>query len=190
MGGYEDLPNPVPASLMVYDHVARVISPSVGGLSQAFPDGANPGESNTFNFSFPIPANWDADNMHIVGMLIQNDGDINNGGGSSVAVAIDNGYVEGQEVVGIEELSHIVSNFEIYPNPAKSLANINIELKSEENISLQILDISGKVIRTANYGRLNGSYVLPIDLSGINSGMYIVNMWIGNQTITEKLVIN
>lgn len=190
MGGYENLPNPVPAADMVYDHVARVISPSVGGLSQAFPSGATAGESYTFNFSFPIPSSWDADNMHIIGMLIQNDGDINNGGGSTVAVALDNGYVEGQEVVGIEELSHILSNFELYPNPANGQANINIHLKSVENISLQILDLSGKVIRTVNYGQLNGSYILPIDLSGINSGMYIVNMWIGNQTITEKLVIN
>ncbi len=190
MGGYEDLANPVPASIMVYDHVARTISPSVSGLSQAFPGGASIGETYTFNFSFPISSSWDADNMHIVGLLIQSNGNINNGGGSTVAVALDNGYVEGQEVLGIEELSNIVSNFELYPNPANNSANINIELKSEENVSLQILDLTGKVVKTVNYGQLNGVYILPIDLIEFNSGMYIVNMWIGNQSITQKLMVD
>lgn len=187
MGGFEDLPNPVPASQMVYDHVARVTSPNAGGLSNAFPDGQTVGSSHTFNFSFLIPSEWNVDNMHVVGMLIKN-GDINNGGGSTIDQAIANGFVEGTVVVGIEELSHIVSNFEVYPNPASNRANINLVLESNESVTLQIIDISGKVVRNRDYGQLNGAYTLPIGLNDLESGIYFVNLLIGNQAITQKLI--
>lgn len=188
MGGYEDLPNPVPASMMVYDHVARVTSPNANGLDDAFPDGQTAGSSHTFNFTFPISSEWNASNMHIVGMLINN-GDINNGGGSKIDEAIDNGYVEGTVVVGIEELSDIVSNFKVYPNPAKNQTNINLVLERQENVTLQIIDIAGKIVRSKDYGQMNGAYTLPIGLNDLESGIYFVNLLIGNQAITQKLII-
>ena len=104
-------------------------------------------------------------------------------------LAMDNGYIEGVEVVGVKELSQIVSKFEIYPNPAQRTANINIDLKSEENVSLQIVDLTGKMVKTINFGKLNGAYILPIDLADMKAGMYFVNLWIGNQTITQKLMV-
>jgi len=189
MGGFENLPNPVPASVMVYDHVARVASPFTNGYENAFPDGGIPGEGYTFNFTIPIPEDWNPDNMHIVGMLLEPNGEINNGGGSTIDQAISNGYVEGTVVVGIEELSHIVSNFEVYPNPAQNQANINLDLKSDQQVSLKIIDLSGKVILSKNYGRLNGTYDLPIGLNGIESGVYFVNLLIGDQAITQKLIV-
>ena len=188
MGGYENLPDPVPASQMIYDHVARVTSPNANGLNNAFPDGQTAGSSHTFNFTFPISSDWNANNMHIVGMLINN-GNINNGGGSTIDEAIANGYVEGTVVVGIEELSHIVSNFEIYPNPARDLTNINLVLENRERVTLQIIDIAGKVVRTKDYGQLNGAYTLPIGLNDLESGIYFVTLLIGNQAITQKLII-
>jgi hypothetical protein len=123
-------------------------------------------------------------------MLIQNNGDINNGGGSTVAEAIDNGYVEGLEVVGIEELSNIVSTFQVYPNPAKNLANINVELNSAQDVTLRIVDVSGKTVKTIDFGQLNGSYTLPIGLSELKAGVYFVNLVIGDKMITEKLLVN
>lgn len=188
MGGYEDLPNPVPASMMVYDHVARVTSPNANGLNDAFPSGQAVGSSHTFNFTFPISSDWNANNLNIVGMLINN-GDINNGGGSNISGAIANGYVEGTVVVGIEELSSIVSNFEVYPNPARDQANINLNLESQENVTLQIVDIAGKIVRTKDYGQMVGSYTLPIGLNDLGSGIYFVNLLIGDQSITKKLII-
>ena len=189
MGGFENLPNPVPAAMITYNHVARVISPKTDGYDDAFADGAFIGGSYTFNFTIPFPDDWNPDYMHIVGMLIQPNGEINNGGGSTIDQAIENGFVEGTVVVGIEELSQFVSNFNVYPNPAQNQANITLELKSQQTVSLSLIDISGKVIRSKNYGQLNGSYNLPINLEGIDSGIYFVNLLIGNQAITQKLIV-
>ena len=184
MGGYEDLANPVPASQMVYDHVARAISPDYNGVSDAFQFWIGSGQSHTFNFTFPISSDWDINNMHIIGMLIESDGTINNGGGSTVNDALDLGWVD-----GIDELDHIVAEFEVYPNPANNNVNIKVDLKVNSEISLQLIDLSGKTVRTIDYGMLNGFYVLPVDINGLTSGLYMLNFYVDGQMITQKLVV-
>ena len=72
---------------------------------------------------------------------------------------------------------------------AQNQANINLDLKSDQQVSLKIIDLSGKVILSKNYGRLNGTYDLPIGLNGIESGVYFVNLLIGDQAITQKLIV-
>ena len=73
MGGYESLPNPVPASQMVYDHVARFILPSFGGHSGGFPT-TNAGDSHTINFTFWFDSSWDLDKIHLIGFVVDNTG--------------------------------------------------------------------------------------------------------------------
>ena len=70
MGGFETLGNPVPAAQMVYDHVARAIEPSFGGFANSFPATVNAGETHTVNGYFDIPAGWDENEIHIIGLLI------------------------------------------------------------------------------------------------------------------------
>jgi hypothetical protein len=80
MGGYETKPGTVPAAQMVYDHVARAIAPSFGGMTNSFPAVVNSGETHSQNFTFTLPADWNTDNMHIVGLLIDGNGKIDNAG--------------------------------------------------------------------------------------------------------------
>ena len=162
----------------------RNFEPSFEGIEDAFPWDMSPGSSYTFNFIFPISSDWNIENMHIVGLLIQSNGDINNGGGSTVNAALDNGWVN-----GIDDLDEIVSEFEVYPNPASTNVNINIDLKKNSNVSIQLVDVTGKLVRTADYGSLNGFYVLPLDISGLNSGLYMINFIVDNNLITQKLII-
>ena len=98
MGGYESLPSSVPAAQMVYDHVARSIAPSFEGSSISFPANVNAGESVISNYSFTLPADWDENNMHIVGLLISPDGRIDNAASTSITEAVSNGYEEGPNV--------------------------------------------------------------------------------------------
>jgi hypothetical protein len=54
MGGFEILPNPVPASQMVYDHVARTILPSFTGQSGSIPSSVSMGEVHSYTFSVTV----------------------------------------------------------------------------------------------------------------------------------------
>ena len=70
-------PSNVPDYMMIYRHVARGIAPSFNGqtLTQIY----QTGDTETICFEFNIDPSWDLNQMHIVGMLIDNTGRINNG---------------------------------------------------------------------------------------------------------------
>lgn len=80
MGGYEHMSNPVPASMMWYQDVARGFVDEIAGLPGSVPPAIAADEEVTFDVCFPLPEGiLDASNVCIVGMLIdQNDGHIVN----------------------------------------------------------------------------------------------------------------
>jgi hypothetical protein len=66
MGGYELLPSSVPASKMIYDHVARTVSPNFTGLSGAFSSNPSTGATHIHNFTFQISPLWNLNQMKAV----------------------------------------------------------------------------------------------------------------------------
>lgn len=189
MGGFESMPNPVPAAQMVYDHVARIIAPSFAGSNTMFPASISSGETHTMNYTFSIPAAWNLDNIHIVGMLIAPDGKIDNAGKTTVAEAISNGFVNGTDITGVEEFDAVDATLSIYPNPASNLANISLNLKAETAVQLRLIDMNGKEMAARNYGTLNGGVVIPMQTQGFNTGVYIVELTLNNQVIQKRLII-
>ena len=75
-----------------------------------------------------------------------------------------------------------LNQFKIYPNPT-SLGFVNIVSANNEAISVAVYDILGKEVvnQTLNNNRLN--------VSALNSGVYIMKVTQNNATITKKLII-
>jgi hypothetical protein len=190
MGGYESLPNPVPAAQMVYDHVARKIAPSFGGFTGSFPTTVNAGEEHTVNFTFVLPAGWNVDNMHIVGMLIAPNGRIDNAGYTTVAGAVSNGYESGVSA-GLSELTdeQLDDVLKVYPNPANDFAVIAINLTKDAHVVLNLIDISGKQIATRNYGSIVGMSEVVLNTQDLQSGLYIVELLVNGERLTKRLVV-
>ncbi len=190
MGGYELLPSPVPAAQMVYDHVAREIAPSFGGFAGSFPATVAAGELHTVNFTFVLPAAWSENDMHIIGMLIAPNGRIDNAGKATIAEAVTNGYVSGT-TAGISELNtdQLDAMFKVYPNPASTYTTVGINLTSESNVEMRLLDMAGKEIAAKNYGTLNGSSEVTIDTRTLTSGVYLVELTVNNEKMTKRLII-
>ncbi|MBU3660516.1 MAG: T9SS type A sorting domain-containing protein [Flavobacteriales bacterium] len=76
-----------------------------------------------------------------------------------------------------------VSNFSVSPNPASEV--INVKLNNADNAVITISDLTGKVISTTTSNGISSS----ISTSGLNSGVYMVNVTVGNTTSTQKVVI-
>ncbi len=72
VGGYENLPNPVPASMMVYDHVARVILPDYGGAEGVFPSDLVAGETYALNFAITLPEGWEVRRTRAYRIILRN----------------------------------------------------------------------------------------------------------------------
>ena len=189
MGGYEVLPSSVPASQMVYDHVARVIQPSFAGSNSAFPATIASGSTYTMNFTFVLPATWDETKLEIVGMLIDASGKIDNAGKATIAEAVTNGFVAGIKNLESSDLSQFDDAFQIYPNPATTSATVSIQLEKESTVVLTVLDMSGKEVASRNYGSLNGASTVNVNTSNLQAGVYLIELTVNNQKMTKRLII-
>ena len=188
MGGYESLPNPVPASQMVYNHVARAIAPSFAGMSGIFPASINSGDVHIVNYTFTLPAGWDENQIHIVGMLIDPNGKIDNAGSADIVTAVNNGYETGINV-GIAEVLSETKTLTLAPNPAYGSASVLLQLKAESDVSVYVSDLNGKAMLRGEYSNLSGAQSIGLNLNGLAAGIYNVQVWINGTMYSEKLVV-
>ena len=190
MGGYESLPNPVPAAQMVYDHVARIIAPGFGGYTGSFPAVVNAGESHVVNFSFTLPSTWDENEIHIIGMLISPNGRIDNAGTATIAEAVNNGYENGINAGLYDALPNQLDEaIKLYPNPTSDHATIAINLKEAEDVSITLFDIKGNVLQASSYSNWVGLSSVELNTNSLTAGVYLVKFSIGGMTTTKRLVI-
>lgn len=188
MGGFELLANPVPASQMVYDHVARFISPDFTGIPNAAGTSTAIGNSFTWTFSFTLPASYDDTQIHIVGLFIDPTGKIDNAASTTIAQAVANGYVSGSGV-GINDIADAPdAQVSVYPNPTANTSTISLNLAKASTVSVAIYSVDGALVGSKSYGELNGGMLLPVDLTKYNAGLYFVNVTIDGNTSVLKLI--
>lgn len=93
-------------------------------------------------------------------------------------------------IAAIEELS-TVSSAKMYPNPASDIVNIELNLKENSDITLSIVDNSGKIIQVEKASLLEGKNVQTLNTSSLSSGYYNVVISTENTVAkTIKLAIN
>lgn len=186
MGGYEVLPNPVPASQMVYDHVGRSIVPDFSGLANSFPTSITSGSQHSVCFNFTLPASWDESKINIIGLLRTPTGAIDNAASETIASAVSNGLASC--TVGISEDLTNEADFNLFPNPTNGVTFIDITNNSNSAVSVNVMDINGKIVAQKNY-TINGTVKLPIVTDGLEKGIYIVTLTVGNSIQHQKLIV-
>ena len=190
MGGYQSLPNPVPAAQMVYDHVARVIAPSFTGFAGAFPAVVNVGENHIVNFSFTLPATWDENEINIIGMILSPDGRIDNAGTATIVEAVANGYEDGTFAGIFDALpNQLDAAIKLYPNPATEKATIAIDLKEAKDVSIELYDLNGNLLKAATYANWLGLSTVEMNTNQLNAGVYLVKVTIDGEISTKRLVV-
>lgn len=75
---------------------------------------------------------------------------------------------------GINEISG-VENIMLFPNPVTSQLNIEMALENNFQGTVNILDISGKVVYTSEINTGSGTFTHTADVSGLSKGFYLVN---------------
>jgi hypothetical protein len=188
MGGFESLPNPVPAAQMTYDHVARAIAPSFTGMAGIFPATVNAGDAHIVNYSFTLPASWDENEIEIIGLLIDPMGKIDNAGTADISTAVLNGYETGINA-GLSTNVSQSNDVVVVPNPATEKASLLLNLTADSEVEITMTDLHGKVIRQGYYSNLSGGQSIGLNLNGLSSGIYVVNVLINGTLFNEKLVV-
>jgi len=178
MAGFEDLPQLVPADLMIYDKVMRQLLTPPNGLPGAY---ANAGDVTEHKFSTTIPEEWNIANMKIVSAFVNEDLTVENSGGTSIAQFLSNT----NEVPN--ELSEGIT---VAPNPMSDQAQISFDLEDAKPVMLSITTSNGKVIRQTSLGSRKGASTYTLDVSDLTSGMYYLNFRSENNVAIKRIVIS
>lgn len=69
-----------------------------------------------------------------------------------------------------------------FPSPAKDWITVQFSSLAEENVTIRLLDITGRVVLEQEYAAENGINEVPVQLADFQSGMYLLNL--SNSTST------
>ncbi len=90
--------------------------------------------------------------------------------------------------VGMEKKE--IASITINPNPVKDYAKVNISLKANANVTLNVTNLVGQQVMNVNEGNLNtGSHQFTLDASKLNAGIYFVTLNVNGQKYTEKMIV-
>lgn len=91
---------------------------------------------------------------------------------------------------GISEWAQDNLKIEIYPVPAKNQVNVAIAGNISEDMLLELFDLNGKLLSQLPYPDFTTQ--IPIDLTGFNSGVYILKIKSANGVLlaSYKIVKN
>lgn len=115
-----------------------------------------------------------------------------NGMADSCELAFD-GEVEDYTVIIDEELAVStkteLEDFVIWPNPSNGQFTISLETQSQDNINVNIYDISGRRIYTKGYNN-QSKFEQSVSLNNVQAGVYFVMVQVGSQASTKKIIID
>ncbi|MBD3638998.1 MAG: T9SS type A sorting domain-containing protein [Crocinitomicaceae bacterium] len=90
---------------------------------------------------------------------------------------------------GTEELTS-VSAISCYPNPAKDLVNVEIELAEASNIGIKVYDINGRLVKERESVELGvGNHVIQLNTDKFEAGTYTVEVTVNDTKTREILVV-
>ena len=81
-----------------------------------------------------------------------------------------------------------ITNLAIYPNPNNGNFNIQFTSNSSNEINVGVHDMRGREIFTNKYSN-NGLFNENLQLSNVQSGIYLVTIQDGSSKVTKKIVI-
>ena len=110
---------------------------------------------------------------------------------STYVVDHTNEIVPPEIYLDIPSVSSVGDNsVRFYPNPAVNRSTMEITVGQAGKASMRIYDLSGKMIYSENLGNLTeGVHTRTIDCQALPHGMYLVNVVIGSQRATSKLIV-
>ncbi len=118
--------------------------------------------------------------IYAVGYTTSNNGNITNYHGQEDALVTQLGQIS---FVGVASTIN-PSDFNLYPNPASEM--VNMQFMNQIPMSIAILDISGRNIHTISK---NTQEIVTLSTESLAAGYYLVRADFGNYTMCKPLVI-
>ena len=82
------------------------------------------------------------------------------------------------------------NSVKVYPNPTANVTVLDIAVADAGNAVVNIYDMNGRKVYSNNMGTLTeGAHQMKLDCTNYAPGVYLVNVNIGRNTATSKLIV-
>lgn len=92
-------------------------------------------------------------------------------------------------LTGLNEIHQNISFIDVFPNPAKGSANVSVLSRKENTSSITVINTIGQTVIAKEVRTVSGINSIPLDLQGLPSGIYFVQVREGETNLTKKLII-
>lgn len=169
--------NPVAATKMYYDFVAKDITGGFNGVAGSLPATMTAGSTYSYTFNWTIPAGMATWKSRANVLLI-----------SALSGEAQNGKWVGLVPTGVNDLVNN-ANLNIYPNPSNTYVNLEFTLNTSSNVAISMTDITGKVVYNTQLNNLVGEQGYVINTSNLVNGIYNLTLKTTEGSITKKVTI-
>lgn len=91
----------------------------------------------------------------------------------------------------LNDIENNISSVNVYPNPVKDIANLEINLNSSSDATIQVLDMLGRnVIDLGRKSMKAGQNTIELNTSNLNNGMYFVKVITNDGIVSTKITIS
>lgn len=102
---------------------------------------------------------------------------------------IDNVYFSEVSTIGVNE-QHVSEFIQVYPNPNDGMFNIAYNAVNRERVAVEIVDVTGRVVRAMTSEVQQGVNFFAVDLGPVAKGIYVVQLRSTKQVLTQRVIVN
>ena len=89
----------------------------------------------------------------------------------------------------IQENTKLPFTFGLYPNPAKDIISISMQLTKRADIKVSVLDITGKILKEQTYIATPGINEFMLNLGSLPRGIYMISVQSGSLVSKKRIVL-
>lgn len=82
-----------------------------------------------------------------------------------------------------------IENIGIYPNPTPGVVNVDFNATLNTNVNIEIVNLTGSVLKTENLGKVVGQQHVTLDLAGFAKGVYLIRFTTDDSKFVRKITV-
>lgn len=92
------------------------------------------------------------------------------------------------KAVGLSEID-LEFAIQIQPNPFHNQTRFEIYAPQKNNLSIDLLDLTGQNVKSYDYGFINARHTITFEAAGLAPGVYFISFNYGSQSFIRKLIL-
>ncbi len=170
----------------VHRHVLRAVPSGTWGDATYFTSTPSLNSTYSKTYNLTLSSNWKQKDISFVAFVNY----YNPNGGLDEYSILNAEDVKLSTLVGDKENQIAENSLVIAPNPVVNQAIVSFDLDTQEQTTLSILDITGKLIQVEDLGVMApGAQRVELNTANLSKGLYFVNLQVGNTQIVRKIAV-